>query len=133
MLFTGVAEDHVAFSFKEDASCFFPVLGFHPKARTTFKSKEEHCGLETRCVGPTWWMGKNRLEIEIKTRPQWQESAVEETAQSPQDRWKDAKNRGEWKEISREFNNWPLPLKKRPTPGRKAVKKALKEKVLHSS
>ena len=28
MLFTGVAEDRVAFSFKEDASCFLLVLDF---------------------------------------------------------------------------------------------------------
>ena len=129
MLFTVVAEDHVTFSFKEDASCSFSVLDFTRKARTTFKRKEEHCGLETRFVGPTRWMGEKRLEIEITTAVAG--STVEETAQCPQDRWKDTKNRGEWKEISREFNNWALPLKKSPTPGRKAVKKELKEKVTY--
>ena len=118
------------FHSKEDASCSFSVLDFTRKARTTFKRKEEHCGLETRFVGPTRWMGEKRLEIEITTAVAggrlWKKlhRVLRIVGRIP-------KNRGEWKEISREFNNWALPLKKSPTPGRKAVKKELKEKVTY--
>ena len=94
---------------------------FARNARTTFKRKEEHCGIEARFVGPTRLMGVKRLEIKIKTAVAggrlWKKlhRVLKIVGRIP-------KREESRRRFSREFNNWPLPLKKKSHTWKKSCK-----------